>query len=157
KLEKLYGTYITGIPKYIDNNGRLHTNFNQDVARTGRLSSSDPNCFHPNTEVLTRAGWTRFADYVFPTPIAQWDANGAVTFVAPTAYFKQDASRLVHLDNQHTHLRVTPDHRCLLRHRRTRELRVFAAKDYPEDWQQIHAGHYAGGTESLGKDMVRLL
>jgi DNA polymerase-1 len=43
KLSKLYGTYIEGIGKYLDNNSRVHTRFNQDVARTGRLSSSDPN------------------------------------------------------------------------------------------------------------------
>lgn len=42
-LSKLYGTYITGISDRVDPHGRIHTRFNQDVARTGRLSSSDPN------------------------------------------------------------------------------------------------------------------
>ncbi len=44
ELSKLNGTYIVGIRELLDPHGRLHTNFNQDVARTGRLSSSDPNC-----------------------------------------------------------------------------------------------------------------
>lgn len=40
---KLLGTYIVGLQEQMDWNDRIHTRFNQDVARTGRLSSSDPN------------------------------------------------------------------------------------------------------------------
>jgi len=42
-LTKLYGTYISGIKELMDPHGRIHTRYNQDVARTGRLSSADPN------------------------------------------------------------------------------------------------------------------
>ena len=43
-LSKLKGTYIDALPSLIDpSSGRIHTSFNQAVAATGRLSSSDPN------------------------------------------------------------------------------------------------------------------
>jgi len=41
---KLKGTYIDALPRLISKKtGRLHTSFRQDIAATGRLSSSDPN------------------------------------------------------------------------------------------------------------------
>ncbi|MBZ5670653.1 MAG: DNA polymerase I [Acidobacteriia bacterium] len=41
---KLKSTYIDALPQFIHpETGRLHTSFNQTVARTGRLSSSNPN------------------------------------------------------------------------------------------------------------------
>jgi DNA polymerase-1 len=43
-LSKLKGTYIDALPVLVNpETGRLHTSFNQAVAATGRLSSSDPN------------------------------------------------------------------------------------------------------------------
>lgn len=43
KLKKLHGTYIRGVKKRLDKNRCVHTSFNLHVARTGRLSSSNPN------------------------------------------------------------------------------------------------------------------
>ncbi|MBQ3443707.1 MAG: DNA polymerase I [Selenomonadaceae bacterium] len=42
-LSKLKSTYLDGLGNLIGNDGRVHTNFNQTVTATGRLSSSDPN------------------------------------------------------------------------------------------------------------------
>src|SRR5437016_2197457 len=43
-LAKLKSTYVDALPALVDPaTGRLHTSFNQTVAATGRLSSSDPN------------------------------------------------------------------------------------------------------------------
>jgi DNA polymerase-1 len=43
-LQKLKGTYIDALPQLVNREtGRVHTCFNQAVAATGRLSSSDPN------------------------------------------------------------------------------------------------------------------
>lgn len=43
ELSKLQNTYVDALPKLVDDTARLHTTFNQDVAATGRLSSTDPN------------------------------------------------------------------------------------------------------------------
>ena len=44
KLNKLKNTYLDAFPDYIHpETGRIHTNFNQTIAATGRLSSSNPN------------------------------------------------------------------------------------------------------------------
>lgn len=42
-ISKTLGTYVHGLIESADANGRVHTRYNQDVARTGRLSSSNPN------------------------------------------------------------------------------------------------------------------
>jgi DNA polymerase I len=44
KYTKLKSTYVDALPALVDPaTGRVHTTFNQTVAATGRLSSSDPN------------------------------------------------------------------------------------------------------------------
>jgi DNA polymerase-1 len=43
EMEKLRGTYGTGLMAEVASDGRIHATFNQTVARTGRLSSDQPN------------------------------------------------------------------------------------------------------------------
>ncbi|WP_026389186.1 DNA polymerase I [[Acholeplasma] multilocale] len=43
KFSKLYSTYLRGFEKYIFEDGKVHTIFNQTLTNTGRLSSSEPN------------------------------------------------------------------------------------------------------------------
>jgi DNA polymerase-1 len=43
ELTKLVNTYLGPLPTLIGEDGRLHTTFNQAVAATGRLSTSNPN------------------------------------------------------------------------------------------------------------------
>ena len=43
ELAKLKNTYVDTLPEQVDEHSRLHTTFNQDVAATGRLSSTSPN------------------------------------------------------------------------------------------------------------------
>lgn len=43
QLTKLYSTYIEGLKSVIDEDGKIHSSFNQAVTTTGRLSSTEPN------------------------------------------------------------------------------------------------------------------
>lgn len=73
-LAKLNSTYCEGLLKVIDQDGRIHSSFNQTETRTGRISSTEPNL--QNIPVRTdlgkelrkffvaREGWTLVdADY----------------------------------------------------------------------------------------------
>lgn len=54
-LEKLRNTYVDAFPRMVNSaTGRIHTSFNQTVAATGRLSSSDPNL--QNIPIRTELG-----------------------------------------------------------------------------------------------------
>jgi DNA polymerase I len=50
----LKSTYIDALPQLVTSDGRVHTTFNQAVAATGRLSSSDPNL--QNIPIRTATG-----------------------------------------------------------------------------------------------------
>jgi DNA polymerase-1 len=54
ELHKLKGTYVDALPLLVAGDGRVHTTFNQAVAATGRLSSSDPNL--QNIPIRTQTG-----------------------------------------------------------------------------------------------------
>jgi DNA polymerase-1 len=43
QLTKLKSTYADGLFPYVLDDGKIHTTFNQTIASTGRLSSTDPN------------------------------------------------------------------------------------------------------------------
>jgi DNA polymerase-1 len=54
ELHKLKSTYVDALPQLVRADGRVHTSFNQAVAATGRLSSSDPNL--QNIPIRTELG-----------------------------------------------------------------------------------------------------
>jgi len=65
ELDKLKGTYIDALPRYVNKTtGRIHTRFDQAVAATGRLASSDPNL--QNIPIRTEFGRAIRAAFVAP-------------------------------------------------------------------------------------------
>lgn len=68
-MDKLYGTYITGITERLDQEGALHGRFNQAVTDTNRLSSSDPNL--QNIPARTEVGASIRRAFI-PRPRHRW-------------------------------------------------------------------------------------
>jgi DNA polymerase-1 len=65
ELDKLKGTYLDALPRYVHpQTGRIHTRFDQAVAATGRLASSDPNL--QNIPVRTELGRSIRSAFVAP-------------------------------------------------------------------------------------------
>ncbi len=54
ELDKLKNTYVDALPGLLKADGRIHTSFNQTIAQTGRLSSTNPNL--QNIPVRTELG-----------------------------------------------------------------------------------------------------
>jgi DNA polymerase-1 len=68
EVEKLRGTYGTGLLAEVAPDGRIHATFNQTVARTGRLSSDQPNLH--NIPVRSEEG-RQFRKAFIPAPGCQ--------------------------------------------------------------------------------------
>jgi len=72
-LSKLKSTYVDALPELIrPNTGRVHTDFNQAVTTTGRLSSSNPNL----QNIPTRTAFSRQIRQAF-LPKAGWQLVAA--------------------------------------------------------------------------------
>ncbi len=54
EFAKMKSTYVDALPELIEDDGRIHSSFNQAVTATGRLSSSEPNL--QNIPVRTELG-----------------------------------------------------------------------------------------------------
>ena len=159
-VAKTKSTYVDTVTKLCKHHkdGRLHPEFKQFGARTGRFSTKTPNCYGGLTEVLTKKGWVRFDELKEGKEIAQWHEEGTVSFTVPIAYHKAPyEGEMVSLSNQHIDLLLTPDHRCPLL-TRTRRLKIVPASGYEEDRKQLHGGLYNfPGTLPLSTDSLRFL
>ena len=151
--------YADGLLGYIDPDGRIRTHISQ-LSETGRHRSSNPNCFHPDVEFLTKRGWIRGDELRDHDEAAQFDkATGKISFVRPEVVhrypYEGDLVR-VFTDKQ-IDLVMTPDHDCLLQDRKTGEWKVCKAEAYPEDHIQMNAGLYVGGSVSLSAEQITLI
>lgn len=93
QLDKLKNTYLDTLPELVHPDGRIHASFNQAVAATGRLSSSDPNL--QNIPARTEDGARIRQAFVAPAP--GWSlltADYSQIELRVLAHFSQDAALL---------------------------------------------------------------
>jgi DNA polymerase-1 len=90
ELDKLKGTYIDALPRYVHPaTGRIHTRFDQAVAATGRLASSDPNL--QNIPIRTELGRAIRAAFVAPPGHVILSADYSQIELRVLAHLAQDA------------------------------------------------------------------
>lgn len=88
-LSKLVSTYIDALPKKINpRTGRVHTSYNQAVAATGRLSSSDPNL--QNIPIRTEEGRLIRRAFIAPSDCVLLKADYSQIELRIMAHLSQD-------------------------------------------------------------------
>lgn len=100
QLSKLKSTYLDALPECVGADGRVHASFNQTVAATGRLSSSDPNL--QNIPVRTDQG--RQIRQAFVAPGVDWvllTADYSQIELRMLAHFCQDEGLLHAFESGH--------------------------------------------------------
>ena len=92
-LSKLKSTYTDKLPKMVDaTTGRVHTNYSQAVAVTGRLASSDPNL--QNIPVRTAEGRRIREAFIAPLGHTLVSADYSQIELRIMAHLSQDAGLL---------------------------------------------------------------
>src|SRR5450432_3692985 len=108
-LAKLKGTYIDALPALVNpHTGRLHTSFNQAVAATGRLSSSDPNL--QNIPIRTEVGRRIRKAFITKPGTSLVSADYSQIELRVLAHFSKDASFVeAFRSGQDIHLRTAAE------------------------------------------------
>ncbi|MCY4574090.1 MAG: DNA polymerase I, partial [Gemmatimonadetes bacterium] len=89
QLEKLRNTYVDALPALVNpDTRRIHTTFNQAVAATGRLSSSDPNL--QNIPIRTTVGREIRKGFVAPAGAVLVTADYSQIELRILAHFSDD-------------------------------------------------------------------
>lgn len=147
--------------KELSNEGIIRPSFNVAGTRTGRLSSSEPNCLSIDTEILTIEGFKTYSKLSKKDLVAGWNAEtNKIIFEHPSNIFKlpKKERNFVEVNNQHLSIKVTEDHRCLYQNRKSNKFFTKSAKK--SNWKDskiLHGAECSEGIDTLNPDLLRLL
>jgi DnaB-like helicase C terminal domain len=115
-------------------------------------------CFSEDTEILTSAGWLPLPQLSYRDKVAQYSrVGGEVNFAEPKLIQEFDyEGEMVCFNSRFCKLKVTPDHRMLIRNRADQEY-VVAASEVKKGMAIPTCGISASGLLRLSLDQVRLL
>jgi DNA polymerase-1 len=108
-LSKLKSTYLDALPALVNHDtGRVHTSYNQAVAATGRLSSSDPNL--QNIPIRTELGRRIREAFVPPDGMVLVSADYSQVELRVLAHLSRDPVLLeAFREGQDVHLRTAAE------------------------------------------------
>lgn len=98
QMNKILGTYLEGIHSKLDAHDHIHTSFNQDGTKTGRLSSSKPNM----QNMITRTKYKAVEDliklvknaFVVPEEYTMLQADYSQAELRLAAHYSQDKAMM---------------------------------------------------------------
>lgn len=89
--------------------------FHMDKISLLRYIEGPFGCLPARTEFLTPTGWKAIGQYAEGDMVAQWEQDGTMTFVEPSAYVKLPCDEFIRFASDHRLLmEVTPEHRMPL-------------------------------------------
>ncbi len=108
-FSKLKSTYVDALPAMIHpKTGRIHTSYNQTVAATGRLSSSDPNL--QNIPIRSKEGMRIREAFIAPEGMQLLSADYSQVELRVLAHLSGDATLIkAFLDGEDIHSRTASE------------------------------------------------
>ena len=148
----------TGLLQSVSEKGFIHPSYNIHTPRTGRMSSSEPNCFSMDTEILTPKGWKNYKEINIGDSVFSFDKDKeeiVKTYVEKYFISDNKIHSMVSIKNTHFDILTTSNHRTLFQNRKNNKFEVREAKDFLKDSRILHSGKYLSG-KKFDTDVIQL-
>lgn len=123
----------------------VETYYNADSTKE-LIGGSVPACYDDQTEILTNTGFKLFADLKPSDHVAQYSKEGEIKFVKPTSYYNAPyTGKMIKVSSTgygYVDMLVTPNHRMVRVHSKTKKLSVFEAGDFSYRKRKGFSGNY---------------
>lgn len=133
---KILTTFIPALTPQTDD--RIFPHFNQVGTTSGRFSSSAPNCFSLDTEVLTPMGWKKHSEIAVGDSVYQWNNDKVELTEVINKY--RGIQKGLRFHNRHIDICASENHRQLFQDRKTKEIKIRTMDNFLKDAYILHGG-----------------